>query len=80
MKSEFARAVKRALKQSIKGEVNCHIIQETLIIDIYGVNDICYRYTMNNISSEIVQGLTSKTVAYKVTKWYRSYINNLFFL
>lgn len=75
-----AQHIKSILKQEIKGSIKTHIVEETLIIDIYAVNDIVFRYTLRNISEQIVQGLNSQMVAQKIVKQYRAYIKNLFFL
>ena len=76
----FARRLKTILKTEIKGEVHTHIVDDTIIVDIYGVNSIVFRYTRYNISSEIVQGLNSEMLANSIVKRYTKYIRNLFFL
>ena len=77
--TSFAINLKRNLKTKVKGEVWSHIINDTLVIDIYGVNGIVFRYTLENLSSEIVQGLSSEMLSDHIHKRYKRYILNLFF-
>lgn len=76
----FAKSLKLAIKNTIKGAVNCHLLDDTLIVDIYGANNIIFKYTLPNLSSEIVQGLSSERLAQSIVKRYKQYITNLFFL
>ena len=80
METYFAKNLKIKLKETIIGEVHCRIYNDTLKVAIYAPNSIVYYYTQENLSQEIVHGLTSELLAHKVVKWYRSYINRLYFL
>ena len=73
-------AVRNNLKKEIKGSVKTTVVEDTLIVDIYAVNGIVYRYTLRNLCEQIVQGLNSQMVAKNIVKQYRAYIKNLFFL
>lgn len=75
-----AQRIKSILKQEIKGSIKTHIVEETLIIDIYAINNIVFRSTLRNLSEQIVHGLSSEMVAKNIVKQYRAYIRNLFFL
>ena len=75
----FVKQLKNNLKQGIKGELRCHIISDTLIVDIYARNNIVFRYTCDCITHQIVQGLTSEMCYKTIEKRYRRYINNLYF-
>lgn len=75
-----AQHIKSILKQEIKGSIKTHIVEEKLIVDIYAVNNIVFRYTLINLSEQIVHGLYSEMVAKDIVKQYRAYIRNLFFL
>ena len=74
-----AQHIKSILKQEIKGNIKTHIVEETLNVDIYAVNDIVFRSTLRNLSEQIVHGLSSEMVAKNIVKQYRAYIRNLFF-
>lgn len=74
-----AQHIKAILKQEIKGSINTHIVEETLIVDIYAVNNIVFRSILRNLSEQIVHGLSSEMVAKNIVKQYRAYIRNLFF-
>ena len=80
MQVYFARNLKALLKTFIKGDVRTYLKGDDLQVHIYSVNGIVYHYTLENLSSEIVQGLSSETLAHRILKWYKGYINNLFFL
>ena len=76
----FAKNLKLLIKNEIKGAVNCHLSEDNLVVSIYGANDIIFKYTLSNLSSEIVHGLSSERLAHNIVKRYRQYITNLFFL
>lgn len=76
----FCNNLKNKLKHNVKGEIKAHIVNDTLIVDIYGVNNIVFRYTQNNIYSEIVQGFASETCTQIIVKRYKRYILNLFLM
>lgn len=76
----FCNQLKRNLKFYVKGEIKCHITDNTLIVDIYGVNDTVFRYTLIGIYSEIVHGFTNEMCTQIIVKRYKRYILNLFLL
>ena len=78
--TKFAINLKHYLKKKIKGEVWCHLVDDTLVVDIYGVNSIVYRYTREDMATQIVQGLYSEMLGELIYKRYRRYIENLFFM
>lgn len=80
MRGVFCRNLQASLKRHVKGEVKCKHIEDTLIVDIYGFNGIVFRYTHENISSEIVQGFATEACTQIIVKRYKRYIENLFFL
>lgn len=79
LNTTFSKALKTRLKQELKGEIVCKLFGDTLYVTIYGVNDIIFKYTWYNLTSEIVQGLTSERLSQIIVKRYRQYITNLFF-
>ena len=76
----FSKNVKTRLKEYIKGHINCKIYSDTLTVSIYAVNDIVFRYTLEDMSPKIVTGLTSEQLVQVIVKQYRRYINNLYFM
>ena len=74
MKGVFCSNLTQALKAQVKGEVKCHTVDESLIVDIYGANGTVFRYKHDNISSEIVHGFASEACATIIMKRYRGYI------
>lgn len=80
MTKTTTQEIQKAIKSKIKGVVHCNIVENMLIIDIYSINHTVFRYTRNNMSSEIVQEETAETIAEYVFKQYKNYINNLFFI
>lgn len=67
------------LKKEIKGTVYSEIVDDTLKVTIYGANGIVFRYTRENMQSEIVQGLSIEIVTEIIVKRYKKYILNLYF-
>lgn len=75
----WANKLKQSLTLKIKGEIKYTIIDDTLIIDIFGVNYLVYRYTISNLSCKIMGGFDVEMVAENITKGYKKYIINLYF-
>lgn len=75
-----SKNVRNILKSKIKGEVHCHVADDTLIVDIYAVNSIVFKYTLHGLAGEIVQGKSSDELARMIFKRYKQYIENLLFL
>lgn len=80
MQRVFCNNLKKSLKNHIKGEVKCNTINDILIVDIYAPTSIVFRYTLDNITSEIVQGFASETCTQIILKKYKKYVENLFFM
>ena len=80
MKETFTRNLTTALKKIIKGKVHCCIVKDTLVVDIESTHRTGWKYILPNLSSEIVQGFTSKKCAEIIVKQYTTYIRNLYFL
>lgn len=74
MKTFFTNKVRKILHSKIKGFSNCRIENDTLIADIQPLGIYTYHFTLSNISSHILQGLTSEQVAKDIIKNYRDYI------
>ena len=74
MKRIFTNALKKQLKQRIKGDLSVHIVDDTLIVDIQPVGCWSWHYTINNLAVQISIGLSSRIVANVIVKQYKKYI------
>lgn len=79
MERIFTNALKKQLRQRIKGTISVHTTNDTLVIDIFDNVHKCWRYTMNNLSVNLSIGLSSKIVADVIVKQYKIYILNKHF-
>ena len=74
MERIFTNALKKQLKQRIKGDLSVHIVDDTLIVDIQPVGCYTWHYTINNLAVQISTGLSSRIVADVIIKQYKKYI------
>lgn len=74
MERIFINALKKQLKQRIKGYLSVHIVDDTLIVDIQPVGCWTWHYTINNLAVQISTGLSSRIVADVIVKQYKKYI------
>ena len=74
MERIFTNALKKQLKQRIKGDLSVHIVDDTLIVDIQPAGCWGWHYTINNLAVQISTGLSSKIVADVIVKQYKKYI------
>lgn len=74
MERIFTNALKKQLKQRIKGDLSAHIVDDTLIVDIQQVGCWAWHYTINNLAAQISTGLSSRIVADVIVKHYKKYI------
>lgn len=74
MERIFTNAIKKQLKQRIKGDLFVHIVGETLIVDIQQVGCQPWHFTINNLAVQISTGLSSRIVADVIVKEYKKYI------
>lgn len=74
MERIFTNALKKQLKQRIKGDLAVHIVDGTLIVDIQSVGYYTWQYTINNLAVQISTGLSSRIVADVIVKQYKKYI------
>lgn len=74
MERIFTNALKKQLKQRIKGDLSVHIVDDTLIVDIQPVGCWHWHYTINNLAVQISTGLSSRIVADVIVKQYKKYI------
>ena len=79
MERIFTSALKKALRQRIKGTISVHASNDILIVDIFDDTHKCWRHTLNNLSDKLSKGMSSKFVAGVIVKEYRKYIINQYF-
>nr|DAJ17099.1 MAG TPA: Protein of unknown function (DUF1343) [Podoviridae sp. ctkBg18] len=75
MERIFTNALKKQLKQRIKGDLSVHIVDDTLIVDIQSVGYYTWQYTINNLAVQI----SSRIVADDIVKQYKKYILSKYF-
>ena len=74
MERNFTNALKKQLKQRIKGDLTVHIVDDTLIVYIEPVGYWTWNYSINNLAAQISTGLSSRNVADVIVKQYKKYI------
>lgn len=74
MERIFTNALKKQLKQRIKGDLSVHTVDDTLIVDIQPVGCRTWHYTINNLAVQLSTGLSSRIVADVIVKQYKKYI------
>ena len=74
MERIFTRALKKQLRNRIKGNLSVHIINDTLVIDITSLGCLYWHYTINNLAVQISTGLSSRIVADVIVKEYKKHI------
>lgn len=79
MERIFTNALKKALRQRIKGTISVHVTNDILIVDIFDNTHKCWRHTVNNLSDKLSKGMSSKFATDVIVKEYRKYIMNQYF-
>lgn len=74
MERIFTNALKKQLRQRIKGDVYVHVKDDKLIVDIQPVGCWTWHYTINNLAVQMSTGLSSRIVADVIVKQYKKYI------
>lgn len=74
MERIFTNALKKQLRQRIKGDVSVHVKDDTIIVDIHPVGCWTWHYTINNLAVQLSTGLSSRIVADFIVKQYKKYI------
>ena len=68
------------LKTRVKGNVYVDIQNDIIVVTLHNKLGTPFRWTLENIQSEIVRGLDVKMVTETIVKSYKRYILNQFFL
>lgn len=74
MERIFKNALKKQLRQRIKGDLSVHVVDDTLIVDIQPIGCWTWHYTINNLAVQMPKGLSSRIVAGVIVKQYKKYI------
>lgn len=74
MERIFTNALKKQLKQRIKGYLSVNIVDDTLFVDIQSVDCFYWHYTINNLAVQISTDLSSRIVADFIVKQYKKYV------
>lgn len=74
MERIFTNALKKQLRQRIKGDLSVCVVDETIIVNIQPVGCWSWHYTINNLAVQISAGLSSRIVADVIVKQYKKYI------
>lgn len=79
MERILKNALKKQLRQRIKGDLSVHVVDDTLIVDIQPVGCWTWHYTINNLAVQMSTGLSSRIVADIIVKQYKKYILSEYF-
>lgn len=71
MERIFTNALKKQLRQRIKGDLSVHVIGDTLIVDIQPIGLWTWRYTMDILAVQMSTGLSNRIVADDIVKQYK---------
>lgn len=74
MERIFTNALKKQLKQRIKGAVSVHIVDDTLIVDIRQEGCWTWHYAIKNLAAQISIWLSTRIVVDVIAKQYEKYI------
>ena len=78
MEQIFKSKLLERMKKQVRGEINIHIINDKLVVDI-DKGYLCYRYTIDNILSKIVRGLSTKELSTRIVESYRKWVLSNYF-
>lgn len=79
MEKIFIFELKKQLSKRVKGKLSIHIINDTLIVDIYGIGNWGWRYTTTDLATQLLIGISSRNVADAIVKQYKKDILNEYF-
>ena len=79
MERIFTNALKKQLRQRIKGDLSVHVIDDTIIVDIQSIGLLTWHYTIDNLAVQMSTGLSSRIVADVIVKQYKTHILKCYF-
>lgn len=76
----FSTELHKRLKEKVKGKVWVKIYHDELHVNIIpDGNGELYEFVMTDMSSRILNGLSTSYIVYDILKDYRNYVNNQYF-
>ena len=76
---EFCLALHKKMKEKVKGKIFTTVKEDKLLVEIT-MGKVEFQMGSDNFAQRLSEGFTTDTVVVDVTKAYRSYINNLYFV
>lgn len=76
----FSTELHKRLKEKVKGKVWVKIYHDELHVNIIpNENGELYEFVMTDMSSRILNGLSTSYIVYDILKDYRNYVNKQYF-
>ena len=76
----FSTGLHKRLKEKVKGKVWVKIYHDELHVSIIpDENGELYEFVMTDMSSRILNGLSTSYIVYDILKDYRNYVNKQYF-
>lgn len=76
---EFCMALHKKLKEKIKGKIFTTVKEDKLIVDIT-MGKVEFQMGFDNFAQRLSEGFTTDVVVVDVTKTYKSFLNDLYFM
>jgi len=78
--SIFKHNLRTELKNYVKDFTRIYIVDDVLLIEFYHLGTLSITYVETSITRKMNEGVTSKELAEKIYKWYRSVILSRYFV
>ena len=76
---EFCVALHKKLKEKVKGKIFTTVKEDKLLVDIT-MGKVEFQMGFDNFAQRLSEGFTTDNVVVEVTKAYKAYIHNLYFV
>ena len=76
---EFCVALHKKLKEKVKGKIFTTVKEDKLIVEIT-MGKVEFQMGFDNFAQRLTEGFNTDAVVVEVTKTYKTYINNLYFV
>ena len=76
---EFCLALHKKLKEKVKGKIFTTVKEDKLIVEVT-MGKVEFQMGFDNFAQRLSEGYTTDLVVVDVTKAYRAYINNMYFV
>ena len=71
----FSRELHKKLKERIKGNIFCNVIEDTLYVRIY-IDGLYFKTSFDNFATRVCYGLSTDYVLYEVIEKYERFLIN----